>query len=75
MDILGRSKSSQITCLATLNPAMHSPQESQAVLETFDGHIDLFEGEMQVRPKLIRIRKLAGRRFLDEELLVRKEKI
>lgn len=75
MDILGRSKSSQITCLATLNTAMHAPQEAQAVLETFDGHIDLFEGEVQVRPKLIRIRKLAGRKFLDEELLVRREKI
>lgn len=75
MDILGRGKSTRVTYLATLNPAMHSDQESQAVLETFDGHIELFEGEIQVRPKLIRVKKLAGRKFLDEELLVRRERI
>jgi KaiC/GvpD/RAD55 family RecA-like ATPase len=75
MDILGRSKTNQMTCLATLNPAMHPAEESQAVLETFDGHIDLFEAEVQVRPKLIRVKKLGGRKFLDKELLVEREKI
>jgi hypothetical protein len=75
MDILGRSKSYQITTLATLNPDMHPTQESQAVLEVFDGHIELFEGEIQVRPKLMRVSKLAGHAFLDEELVVRRDKI
>lgn len=75
MDILGRSKSNQMTCLATLNPAMHPSGESQAALETFDGHIDLYEAELHVRPKLIRVRKLGGGKFLDNELLVEREKI
>lgn len=75
MDILGRSKANQITCLAALNPAMHPAGESQAVLETFDGHLDLYEAEIQVRPKLIRVRKLGGRRFIDNELRVEKENI
>jgi KaiC/GvpD/RAD55 family RecA-like ATPase len=75
MDILGRSKSSEMTCLATLNLAMHSGDESQAVLETFDGHIDLYEAELHVHPKLIRVKKFGGRKFLDNELLVDKEKI
>lgn len=75
MDILGRSKSSRITCLATLNPAMHSAAESQAVLETFDGHIDLYEGQIQVRPKIIQVKKLGGQKFLDSEPFVDKEKI
>lgn len=75
MDILGRSKSNQMTCLATLNPAMHPGGESQAVLETFDGHIDLYEAELQVRPKLIRVRKFGGKKFLDNELVVDREKI
>lgn len=75
MDILGRSKSNQMTCLATLNPAMHPSSESQAALETFDGHIDLYEAELHVRPKLIRVRKLGGGKFLDNELLVEREKI
>ena len=42
MDILGRSKANQMTCLAVLNSAMHPAGESQAVLETFDGHLDLY---------------------------------
>ena len=75
MDILGRSKARRITTLATFNQAMHPPQESQAVLESFDGHIDLFEAEVQVRPKLIRIKKLGGRQFLDGEVRVEKDKI
>ncbi len=75
MDILGRSKSTEMTCLATLNLAMHSDDESQAVLETFDGHIDLYEAELHVHPKLIRVKKFGGRKFLDNELLVDKEKI
>ena len=75
MDILGRSKSSEMTCLATLNLAMHSGDESQVVLETFDGHIDLYEAELHVHPKLIRVKKFGGRKFLDSELLVDKEKI
>ena len=75
MDILGRSKSSEMTCLATLNLAMHSGDESQAVLETFDGHIDLYEAELHVHPKLIRVKKFGSRKFLDNELLVDKEKI
>jgi KaiC/GvpD/RAD55 family RecA-like ATPase len=75
MDILGRSKANQITCLATFNPEMHPAGESQAVLETFDGHIDLYEAEVQVRPKLIRVKKLGGRRFLDSDMRVEKDKI
>jgi hypothetical protein len=75
MDILGRNKSSEMTCLATLNLAMHSDDESQAVLETFDGHIDLYEAELHVHPKLIRVKKFGSRKFLDNELLVDKEKI
>jgi KaiC/GvpD/RAD55 family RecA-like ATPase len=75
MDILGRSKSSDMTCLATLNPAMHTDVESQAMLETFDGHIDLYEAELHVHPKLIRVKKFGGRKYLDNELLVDKEKI
>jgi hypothetical protein len=75
MDILGRGKGARMTCLATVNPAMHSPQELQAILETFDGHIDLYEAEVQVRPKLIQVKKLGGKTFLDSEVRVEKDRI
>jgi hypothetical protein len=75
MDILTRIKADHVTCIATLNPAMHPPTESQGVLETFDGQIDLYEAEIQVRPKLIRVRRLGGRRFIDTELRVDKDRI
>jgi len=75
MGILGRSKTNQMTSMAALNPAMHTAEENQAVLETFDGHFDLYEAEIQVRPKVIRVRKFGGRRFVDDELRVQKESI
>jgi hypothetical protein len=75
VDILTRTKGSGVTCVATLNVAMHPQTESQGVLETFDGQVDLYEAEVQVRPKLIRVKRLGGRRFVDTELRVDKEKI
>jgi len=75
MDILTRIKEKQVTCIATLNPAMHPQTEAQGVLETFDGHLDLYEAEIQVRPKLIRVRRLGGRKFVDTELRVDKDRI
>jgi hypothetical protein len=75
IDILTRVKASHVTCVATLNPAMHPQPESQGVLEAFDGQIDLYEAEVQVRPKLIRVRRLGGHKFIDTELRVDKEKI
>jgi hypothetical protein len=54
---------------------MHPVGESQAILETFDGHVELYEAEIQVRPKLIRVRKLRGHEFIDSELRVEKENI
>ncbi len=75
MDILTRIKADRVTCIATLNPAMHPQTETQGVLETFDGQIDLYEAEIQVRPKLIRVRRLGGRKFTDTELRVDKDRI
>jgi len=75
MDILTRIKAGQGTCIATLNPAMHPQAEVQSVLETFDGHIDLYEAEVQVRPKLLRVMRLGGRKFIDTELRVDKDRI
>jgi KaiC/GvpD/RAD55 family RecA-like ATPase len=75
MDILTRIKATRATCIAILNPAMHPHAEAQGVLETFDGHIDLYEAEMQVRPKLIRVRRLGGRKFIDTEVRIEKDRI
>jgi len=54
---------------------MHPQTESQGVLEAFDGQIDLYEAEIQVRPKLIRVRRLGGRQFIDTELRIDKNRI
>jgi hypothetical protein len=34
-----------------------------------------YEAELHVRPKLFRVRKLGDRKFLDNELLVERERI
>ncbi len=71
MDILGRAKSDGTACLATFNPTMHPPEETQAVLETFDGNIELRE-DQQLQRKIIRVRKLAGYKFIEKDLIVEK---
>ena len=76
MDILARAKSAKMTVLATFNPKMHSTEEAHTVQELFDGHIDLQEGEVLTKQaKMIRVRKLGGRKFVEMDLLVEKEQI
>jgi len=76
MDVLARAKASGMTTLATLNTRMHPADEAQTVIELFDGHIELQEEDVVTRgAKMIRVRKLGGRRFIEKDLLVEKEGI
>ena len=51
-ELLERLRGRDITTLAVLNPYMHTPEETQALVDMFDTSIEVFEREGQ---KLLRI--------------------
>jgi hypothetical protein len=69
-------KSRGFTTLAVMNPYMHPSEEVQAIQDIFDGEISIYEKETQRGPnKLLRIKKMLNQRYLDNELVIKKERI
>jgi len=58
-ELLERFRSRGITTLAILNPYMHSPEETQAIVDLFDGNIEVFESEGRLG-KFMRIKWAHG---------------
>ena len=74
-ETLRRVKSLGFTVLATLNPQIHTPSDIQAILEMFDGHVELSEREIEGNMKrVLHIRKMFQWSFLDTEAVLDREK-
>ncbi|UCH31259.1 MAG: hypothetical protein JSV05_07100 [Candidatus Bathyarchaeota archaeon] len=57
------------TALALINPYMHPTEEVQAVLDLFEGEIEVYEENQQ---KFLRIKKMYGQDYIGNELPLRK---
>ena len=69
-------KAKGFTTLVVINPQMHQPEEYQAILGLFEGEIRLSEKEtVNGLEKLLRIRKLYNRRYLENEISVSRAKL
>ena len=69
-------KSNGFTPLATLNPQMHSSQELQAILDLFEGEINLYEKETEKgSEKFLKIKRMSNQEYLEDELLLTKERL
>jgi KaiC/GvpD/RAD55 family RecA-like ATPase len=69
-------KSRGFTTLAVMNPYMHPTQDVQAIQDIFDGEISIYEKEANAgQEKLLRIRRMVNQRYLDNELIIKKERI
>jgi archaellum biogenesis ATPase FlaH len=67
------SPSKGFTILATLNPSMHNTEEAHAIMDVFDGHMDVHETVVANRPKkVLRIKRLLRQRYRDEEITLSK---
>jgi KaiC/GvpD/RAD55 family RecA-like ATPase len=69
-------KSKGFTSLVLVNPHMHPPEEFQAILGLFEGEIRISERETDnglERP--LRVRKLYNQRYLENEILVTRDKL
>jgi tetratricopeptide (TPR) repeat protein len=67
-------QSQEFTILATMNPQIHPSQESQAILDLFDGEISIFEKEDEKgKGKYLKINKMSNQKYLEDELPLKKE--
>jgi KaiC/GvpD/RAD55 family RecA-like ATPase/tetratricopeptide (TPR) repeat protein len=74
--LLANLKSKGFTVLAVINPQMHPQEEAQAILGLFDGEIRISEKEAtKGRAKVLQIRRLHNQKYLEDELMLTKEKL
>lgn len=65
-------KTRRFTTLAILNPQMHAPEEAHAVLDLFDGEIEVYEKNSE---KMLRIKKMYGQNYIGDDLPLCKERL
>jgi hypothetical protein len=59
-----------------MNPQMHPSQESQAILDRFDGEISILKKETEKGPeKYLKIQRMSNQKYLEDELLLKKEQL
>ena len=74
--LLPELRSRGFTSLVVVNPQMHPPEEFQAILGLFEGEIRISEKETDIGlEKTLRVRKMYNQRYLENEILVTREKL
>ncbi len=75
-DFLAKRRSQRFTVLATLNPFTASREDAQSLMDVFDGVLEIMEKESEGKPRrFVVIKKLYGRRYLENEIRLDKEKL
>lgn len=75
-DFVARRKAEGFTILASLNPLISSKQESQTIIDLFDGIIEIYEKEFRERARrFLIIKKMYGRKYVETELMLDKDKL
>jgi KaiC/GvpD/RAD55 family RecA-like ATPase len=74
--LIPQLKAKGFTALAVMNPQMHSPQEVHAILDLFEGEINIYEKESEKGlEKFLKIKKMYNQRYLESDLPLRKERL
>jgi hypothetical protein len=74
--LLPTLKSKGFTILAVVDPQMHPPEETQAILGVFEGEIRVTEKETpQGIRQTLKIRKLYNRKYQENEVFLTEEKL
>jgi predicted ATPase/archaellum biogenesis ATPase FlaH len=67
-ELLERLRSKSITTLIVLNPYMHSSEEVQAIVDLFDGNVEIFEKEVEGSlRKFLRVKWMHGVEVAEKE--------
>jgi tetratricopeptide (TPR) repeat protein/KaiC/GvpD/RAD55 family RecA-like ATPase len=73
--LVTKLKSEDFTILAVMDPEMHSSQDARAILDLFDGEINIVEKETEKGlEKFLTIKKMRNQEYLKSELLLTREK-
>jgi KaiC/GvpD/RAD55 family RecA-like ATPase len=74
--LVTKLKSEDFTTLAVVDPKMHPSEELHAILGLFEGEINVHEKETNKGPgKYLKIKKMSNQKYLEDELLLRKEQL
>jgi len=64
------------TTLAVMDPEMHSAREVRAILDLFEGEINIYEKETEKGlRKFLKIKRMYNQRYLESELYLKKERL
>jgi hypothetical protein len=69
--LIAELKSAGFTALAVFDPEMHSSQDARAVLDLFDGEINIREKETG---RYLKIKRMSNQKYLEDELPLKKER-
>jgi KaiC/GvpD/RAD55 family RecA-like ATPase len=71
--LLANLKSKGFTTLAVIDPSMHPPEEVNAILDLFDGEIEIAKKETaKGLQQVLRVRKLYNQKYMEDELILGK---
>jgi KaiC/GvpD/RAD55 family RecA-like ATPase len=74
--VLADLRAKGFTTLVTVNPKMHPAEEVQAILGLFDGEMNISERETaKGLQQVLRIRKLYNQKYLENELILDRERL
>jgi len=75
-DFVAKRKTEKFTILATLNPLIAPKEETQPIIDLFDGVIQIYEKELAERTRrFIVIKKMRGRRYVETDLMLDRNKL
>ena len=75
-DFIGKRKTEGFTVLAILNPLISGKQESQTIIDLFDGIIEIYEKELRERARrFLIVKKMYGKKYIDSELMLDRDKL
>jgi len=75
-DIIPELRSRGFTTLAVMNPQMHPSEEVHAILDLFEGEINIYEKETEKGlEKFLKIKKMHNQRYLESEMPLKKERL
>ncbi len=74
--LIPQLKSKGFTTLAVMDPQMHPKEEVRAILDLFEGEINIYEKETKRgSEKILKIKKMYNQRYAESELRLIKEKL
>jgi KaiC/GvpD/RAD55 family RecA-like ATPase len=75
-DFIGKRKTEGFTIIGVLNPLISSQQDTQTIMDLFDGVIEIYERELKERARrFLIVKKLYGRKYVDSELMLDRDKL